>query len=280
MFPIKSMQDVYIETAVKFFLNVWKSLLMFGLLGFLSALIYVLKAPKQYEAIAQIQMPQIYRGSNYRNENNNNNLGGSVEDPNLLLARMKIPTSYSNLNVKACGLERSKSPAEVLTSLAQFSLVKGVSTSVELKIRMDSKDQAVACAESIFENIQNSQNQILKPYIDEAKNLLTKYQARLEDARMTISYADKNSADLSAVYLINRDEVKLLLDESIRLNNFISSSEAHQARLVSPIYASDKPVSPRKKVALIVGFLLGLFIGFIYVIVKKALMLARAHLIS
>jgi capsular polysaccharide biosynthesis protein len=264
-------KELSLKEAINLFFDAWKTIAIFGLLGFLSSITYLLATPKQYEVTAQIQMAQINGNNNNNNNLNNNPLGVNVEDPNLLLARMRIPSSYSDLEIKACGLGQSKAPAENLTSLANFSVVRGVSGIVELKIRMNSKDQAIACAQALFENIRRSQNQIMRPYIDEARNLLIKYQARLDGAREIIVRADKSDSAVSAAYLASRDEVRIITDEIFRLNTYIAVGEARQTRLISPIYASNEPVLPKKKITLIAGLFLGLLLGFLFITGKKAL---------
>jgi capsular polysaccharide biosynthesis protein len=259
--------EISLKDIIDFLVDSWKTILGVGLLGLLGSVGFLSVAPNLYEATAQIQMAQI---SSNNNNNNINPLGINVEEPNLLMARLKLPTSYSAAEIKACGLEKEKMPAESLVSMSNFSAVKGVGSIIQLKIRMESKDQAVICAQALFENIRESQNQIIKPYIEEAKVLLTKYQSRLKEAQEFVTRADRSAgAALSAAYLANRDEVKFLTDEIIRLNTFITAGDARQAKLVSPIYASEAPVFPRKKVALIVGILAGLFLGFFLMVVKR-----------
>ncbi len=266
--------EISLKDIVDFFLESWKTILAFGVLGLAASITFLLITPSQYEATAQIQMAQI---SSNNNNNNTNPLGVNVEEPNLLLARMRTPSSYSVDEFKACGLDNSKSPAEDLAKLAKFSSVKGVTTIVELKIRMESKQQVIACAQSLFENIRDSQNDIIKPYIEEAKSLLVKYQSRLEDAKMMVARADKSGAALSSAYLANRDEVKFLTDESNRLNTFITAGDARQAKLVSPIYASDVPVFPKKRLSLVLGLMAGLFFGFGLALVQKLIKNYRAN---
>lgn len=260
--------EISIKDILDFLLESWKAILATGLVGILGAAGFIAVTPSQYEATAQIQMAQIAPNNN--NNNNSNPLGVNVEDPNLLMARLKLPSSYTDDEIKACGLQDLKLPAESLASTAKLSPVKGVSSIVELKIRLESKDQAVSCAQSLFENIRDSQNNIVKPYIEEAKALLTKYQARLSEAQSLVARADKSGSALSAAYLANRDEVKFLTDESIRLNNLISAGDTRQAKLVAPIYASDIPVFPKKKISLLVGTLAGLFLGVLFVMARKA----------
>jgi len=259
-----SEDEISLKDIIDFLMESWKTILGVGLLGLLGSLGFLAVIPNQYEATAQIQMAQISA-----NNNNTNPLGVNVEEPNLLMARLKLPTTYSAAEIKACGLEGHKMPAESLVSMSKFSAVKGVGSIVELKIRMESREQAVVCAQALFENIRESQNQIIRPYIEEAKALLTKYQARLKEAQELVTRADKSGAALSATYLANRDEVKFLTDESIRLNTFVTSGDARQAKLVSPIYASEAAVLPKKKITLMGGLLVGLLLGLLLVMARK-----------
>jgi len=261
-----SEDEISLKDIIDFLMESWKTILGIGLLGLLGSVGFLAVTPNQYEATAQIQMAQI---SANNNNNNTNPLGVNVEEPNLLMARLKLPTTYSAEEIKACGLEGQKMPAESIVAMSKFSAIKGAGSIVELKIRMESREQAVVCAQALFENIRESQNQIIKPYIEEAKGLLIKYQARLKEAQELVIRADKSGAALSAAYLANRDEVKFLTDESIRLNTFVTAGDARQAKLVSPIYASEAAVFPKKKNALKVGILAGLFLGLLLAMVRK-----------
>jgi hypothetical protein len=225
--------------------------------------------PNQYQATAQIQMAQISANSNNSN-NNTNPLGINIEDPNLLMARLRLPSTYSNQEIKACDFESSEAPSEALVKVAKFSPVKGVLSMIELKVNRDSKEVAIACAQSLFDNIKASQNEIIKPYIEEAKTLLVKHQERLTNSQALVSRADKSGAALSAAYLANRDEVKFLTEEILRLNTFIATADTRQAKLVSPIYASDAPVAPKKKIVVIVGLFAGLFLGLLLMLGKRS----------
>ncbi len=257
--------EISLKDIIDFLMESWKTILGLGLLGLLGSAGFLAVTPNQYEATAQIQMAQISANNN----NNTNPLGVNVEEPNLLILRLKLPTTYSAAEIKACGLEGQKMSAESIVAMSNFSAIKGVGSIVELKIRMESRDQAVVCAQALFENIRESQNQIIKPYIEEAKVLLTKYQVRLKGAQELITRADKSGAAISAAYLANRDEVKFLTDESIRLNTFVTAGDARQAKLVSPIYASEAAVLPKKKITLMAGLLAGLFLGLLLVMVRK-----------
>ncbi len=258
--------EISLKDIVDFLVESWRVIILTGLLGLVGSIAYLWVTPNQYQATAQIQMAQISASSN---NNNTNLLGVNIEDPNLLMARLKLPTTYSAQEIKACGFESSATPSETLAAYANFSAVKGVGSMIELKINRDNKETAIACAQSLFENIKASQNEIIKPYIEEAKMLLVKYQNRLTYSQSLVSRADKSEAALSAAYLANRDEVKFLTEEILRLNTFITTVDTRQAKLVSPIYASDVPVAPKKNIAFIAGLFAGLFFGLLLMLGKR-----------
>jgi hypothetical protein len=266
-----SMQEdeISLRDMIDFLVESWKTIVLTGILGVFSSVAYLWVTPNQYLATAQIQMAQISASNNNNNNTNTNPLGINIEEPNLLIARFKLPSNYSTKEIMACGFESSKSPFESLVTAVKLSAVKGVGSMVELKINRDNKETAIACAQSLFENIKASQNEIIKPYIEEAKILLVKYQDRLTNSQSLISRADKSGAALSASYLASRDEVKFLTDEILRLNAFIVSADSKQAKLVSPIYASDDPVVPNKRMALIAGLFAGLFLGLVFMLGKR-----------
>jgi LPS O-antigen subunit length determinant protein (WzzB/FepE family) len=257
--------EISLKDIVDFLIESWKVIILTGLLGLLGSIAYLWMTPNQYQATAQIQMAQISANNN----NNTNPLGVNIEEPNLLMARLKLPTTYSAQEIKACGFESSAAPSEALVTAAKFSIVKGVGSMIELRINRDNKETSIACAQSLFENIKVSQNEIIKPYIEEAKTLLVKYQDRLTNSQSLVFRADKSGAALSAAYLANRDEVKFLTEEILRLNTFITTADTRQAKLVSPIYVSDVPVAPKKKIALIAGLFAGLFLGLLLMLGKR-----------
>jgi hypothetical protein len=270
--------EISLRDMIDFLVESWKIIVITGILGLFSSVAYLLITPNQYQATAQIQMAQISANINNNNNNNNNTspLGINIEEPSLLIARFKLPSNYSTQEIVACDFESSKSPFEDLATAAKFSVVKGVESIIELKITRDSKEIAITCAQSLFENIRISQNKIINPYIEEAKTLLVKYQDRLANSQSMVSRADKSGAALSAAYLASRDEVKFLTDEILRLNAFIVGADSKKAKLVSPIYASDDPVFPKKTISLIVGLMIGLFFGLLLAYGKRSYKVYKA----
>lgn len=260
----KSNPDEISLKDIIFFVNqFWKTFLVFGIFGFLVAVIFCYFSPKEYSAYAQIRLAE-FKGSG--KENNQKYL---IEDPSLLISRLKLPSTYSDKEVDACGLNQSSSPLESLAALPKVSLVKGSNSAVELTIVSNSKNRAITCLDAIFQRIQLTQSYFLQPYLNDLKVLLKNTQVRLGEARELISRADQSGSALSATYLSVRDEIKFLSDESVRINGIISAINLSQSKLVAPIFASDTQVSPDKKRILIVGVLAGLLMGILYVVLTK-----------
>ncbi len=257
-------EEVSFKDVTDFIAESWKITFFFGFLGVICAVIFLLITPKEYEAIAQIQVAQIATSNT-----NTSPLGANIEDPSFLITRLKIPTNYSDKEIKACGIESIGNPFEALTNSAKFSVVKGAGSMIELKINRKDKELAFFCANALFEAIKESQVKIIIPYVNEAKILLEQYQARLSNAQSLVARADKSGAALSAAYLANRDEVKFLTEEIMRLNTFITSFDTRKTKLVSPIYVSDLPVYPKNKSILLVGIVAGLLSGILLVMCKK-----------
>jgi len=258
--------EISLKDIIDFLVESWKSILATGVLGVLAAGTYIAVTPNQYEATAQIEMARI---NSNNNNNNSNPLGSNIEDPNLLIARMKLPSSYDQASIVACGYEGKKQAAEGLAKMIKLSLAKGTQM-VELKATGLSQEQATQCAQSVFNNIKQSQKMIADPIIEEAKTKLVRHTTRLQEAQTFISKADKSGSSMSAAYLSTRDEVKYLTDEVIRLNDLISSASSRQTKLVSPIYAPENKVSPKRAIALVGGLMGGLLLGLVLMMGLRA----------
>ena len=258
--------EISIKDIIDFLIEHWKTILGFGVAGLIAALMFAFLMPSQYEAKAQIKMAQI--GVN--NNNNVNPLGVNIEEPALLIARMKLPTSFDQATIERCGLNGEKDAAEVLAKKVKLSAVKCAPSVVDLSIQAESKELADACVAATFDLIKQTQKAIAEPFIIEAKSKLSEYQKRLDDSRSVMLRADKSGAALSAAYLATRDEVKYLMDEVIRLQDFITSGDTRMTQLTAPIYAIDHPVFPKKGLTVIVGLMAGLFLGLLFVMGRHA----------
>ena len=203
------------------------------------------------------------------NNNNLNPLGINIEEPSLLIARLSQPTSFALQVLRSCGIDEGISPGSTLAKSIKLSIPKGVVNVVELKTFGSSPQVAQACGEAIFELIKATQAQIVAPYIEEAKIKLADDQERLEKARDLVAKADKSGSAMGAVYLSTRDEIRFLLDEITALKNVVTSNQSRATRLIAPIYASDTPIAPKKRVVLATGLFGGLVLGLMLALARQ-----------
>jgi uncharacterized protein involved in exopolysaccharide biosynthesis len=251
--------EISLKDIIDFLAESWKTIFATAIVGILGAVGYIIVTPNQYEATAQIQMAQLSNGGI---------TGTNLEDPNLVIARLKLPSTYDQETINSCGYQVKRYPTEELAKMTKPSLIKGTQM-LDIKVQGLSREQATQCAESILRIVKDSQKAIAEPIIDEAKAKLLKYSQRLQEAQSFIVKADKSGSSMSAAYLSTRDEVNFLTDETIRLNDLIASANSRQTKLVSPIYSPENKVSPKRAIALIAGLFAGLFFGLLLMLGKR-----------
>lgn len=247
-----------LKEIIDFFVKSWVPMLGFFTLGIVFAYAYILIVPSRYEAIMHLQMAQISL-----DENNILLQRVNVEEPNLLIARLKVPNSYPEHVINACGSSEKigqQDPVKILN----YSLVKGASSIVQVKVQMNEKNLAVDCLNELFKSIEDSQFQTLKTHIEEAKFLRNEHQRSLKNSLNIIAKADESGMALSAGYLSALENIRYLNKEIARLGNFIKSSYSLRTKLIAPIFVSDNPVFPNKKFIIIIGGVIGLCLGFIF----------------
>lgn len=259
--------EISLLDILRFLKGAYKTILIFGVVGIAIAIAYLAITPNQYEAIAQIAMAQIGAANN--NNNNLNPLGVNIEEPALLTVRLGIPTTFTAQEIVVCGFEGKPDSAAALAKAIKISPAKGVPNVVELKAFGDSPQSAKDCANAIIELIKTTQAQILIPYIEEAKVKLADDEERLNKAKDLVSRADKAGSAMGATYLSTRDEMRYLLDEISALKNVVTTNQHRTTRMVAPIYASDTPIAPKKRVVLAAGLFGGLFLGLLIALARQ-----------
>lgn len=253
--------EITFNQIVDFLMESWKVVVIAGLFGLGGSIAYLWMTPNQYQATAQIKIAQI-------NSSIKNTQGVNVEEPNALIARLRLPSSYSSREIEICGYGNT-SNAEALAISIKLSALKGVNSIIELKINSHDRNLAANCAQALFENIKASQNLIIKPYVEEATLMLSQYNRRLSTLQSLVHGVNKTEDSFAVSYFYNRDEIRFLTEEIVRLNTFIEASKIHQANLVAPIYTSNISTHSKKRVNLIIGLIIGLFIGLLFSAAKK-----------
>jgi LPS O-antigen subunit length determinant protein (WzzB/FepE family) len=251
--------EISLLDILQFLRGAYRTICIFGVIGLVIATIYLVVTPKQYEAVAQITMAQIDAAKN----NNMNPFGVNIEEPALLIARLSSPTSFTPQVISACGLQDQANAALALSKSIKLTIPKGVTNVVELKTFGPSPQAVQECNLAVFELIKTTQSQIVAPYIAEVKLKLDDDIEHLAKAKDLVAKADKSGSAMGAAYLSTRDEIRYLLDEITALKNVVTSNQNRATRLVSPIYADDMPIAPKKRTILVAGLFGGLFLGLL-----------------
>ena len=257
--PSSEQGEISLIVILSFLKDTYKTGLAFGMMGIVAAIIYLVIAPKQYLATAQIAMAQI----GATNNNNLNPLVVNIEEPSLLIVRLAQSTSFPAQVLSACGMEDNKNAALVLSKAIKVTLPKGVANMVELKMLSSSPQLAGACAQAIFELIKETQAQLVAPYLEAVRIKLADDEERLAKAREEVAKANKYGSSVGVVYLSTRDEIRFLLGEIATLKNIIISYQSKATRLIAPIYTSEVPIAPNKQIVLVSGLLGGFFAGLL-----------------
>ncbi|MBU3590681.1 hypothetical protein ICN11_01430 [Polynucleobacter sp. 78F-HAINBA] len=263
--------DISLIDILRFLKSAYKAIAIFGLAGIALSIAYLAMTSKQYEASVQIAMAQIGATNN-----NINPPGINIEEPALLISRLSSPTSYTPEVIAACGLQGQANATVSLSKSIKLTPAKGVASVVELKTFGLTPQAAQECALGVFELIKTTQAQIVAPYIEEAKIKLADDQERLQKAKDLVARSDKSGAAMSASYLSTRDEIRYLLDEITALKNVVTSNQNRATRMVAPIYASDTPIAPKKRMALAAGLLGGLFLGLLIALARQMVLMLKS----
>ena len=263
-------QEISLLDILLFLKGAWKTILITALLGLVIAFIFLLVAPNQFEAVANIAMGRVSPGS------------ANIEEPQALINRMSLPSSFDASAISACGLQDASNLAEQLSKAIKLSIPKGVANVAELKVNRPTPELAQACANSVFEAIVKSQTQMIEPMAQAAKSnnsvRLAKVEARLAQDKTLLARAGEPKNAVSPAYFAILSEIRTFDDEREKLLTSIHASAAQTATLQSPVYVADKPIYPKKALSLLAGLMGGVFLGIVIALTRQILPKLKAQL--
>lgn len=242
-------------------------------LGLACALGFLLAAPAQYEATVLIQSARV--------------VGIDVEPPVQLLERLKFPTFYTDAVLKACA-EDSANAQLVLAAAVKPTVVKGNSL-IQLNYRASSGELARRCLESVLAQLVATQSALAEPRIANAKEQLAltqqqlgdaeKYQALIDKRAMTMDVNDakfSQSMVFMSAALNKKEEIAKLRKSVAEQSTQLLEPLTQEARLLEPIYVSERPVFPKKTVTAAGGLIGGLVLGGLVFSVRRSWLGRRA----
>lgn len=275
MHPKSNFQPHELEPQISFFSvlsflkGAYKTIAIATLFGVMLTVGYLIVTPQKYEASALISMAQL-------NMSQQNSLGVNIEDSSMLIVRLTKPTSFSKQNISDCGTAGMDDPYLALMKNVSIDISNGSKNIVNLIVYANTSEAASFCAHSIYEQIKITQAQMISPYLEEAKLKLANYEAQLVRAKELNAKADKyNPEFIGATYLSARDEIRYLLTQITATKDLINSSHHLATKLVSPIYSSQIPVAPVKRVVLTAGLVGGFLFGVLVALIMQLFIESR-----
>jgi hypothetical protein len=221
--------------------NHFRAILVFGLVGFLGAILFNKTITNRYEATLIMKMIEVYDHLGALNK---------VEEPTLLITRLKQPSTYTQKEVDSCFSANAKFPHEELVSKVNATLVGRLDSVVQLKIRGPTKELAAQCGQAIYEMITDQQLRIKADRDNLNSILLLNYRKQ---------YKELSSLD----GLEHKTDRLLFLLEKISILDFSNVVGQNQVAVISPIYISENRLLLKRGIILVIGFLVGSFLGWI-----------------
>jgi hypothetical protein len=213
---------------------------------------YYLTVPKMYEASAAIQMATV---------------GGElVESPAVLFEKIKLPLFFSSSTLQACGSDGGPNSYLKFADKLKATVNKSAPI-ILLSLQTLSAQESRACLEAVVSEIQKSQNQLIRPLIEQKiykVNQLSDQLKLVETISKSISVTSLNSntselKSYASIAVIS--EMNKLRNEIYELENYLSSTKTKSLSLAAPIYESEVSNKRRTLSMLMLCLVLGVFIG-------------------
>ena len=244
-----------------------------GVAGALAAYGISSLIPKQWPASLLFQVGQVGSGANL------------LVDPNNVVQRVKFPGFVNQvLQTEQLPIDESldRRSALIKKSLAA-SIAKGGNL-LEMSVRGYSPEEAKANLMAAFQMLQAEHAELLLPS-------LTRLEKNLADARMSLQkIEDERVAVLEPIKKVNSaGTIERKFSESILLASMLKSSESEMrvfrdqinsldeqlspyrtfnTKAVAPTYVPQHAVYPKKSIAAVIGFFLGLLLSGLYVLAR------------
>lgn len=184
-----------------------------------------------------------------------------IEEPAALFARLKVPSTFSQMDITACSLAIPEPMSlEAMSDMVSAGVPRSTNSIAVIRIRRESPEAAKKCSNALFEMIRNQQEAMAEPLKQDLQRALAELEARLAKVQDELGNAEQKGG-LEKFFFAKRDELFFLNQQIFSLHR--DFQRITPARLVSPIYASPRPVSPQFPLIIAASTLAGLFLGLV-----------------
>lgn len=265
----QSDDEISLIDIFKFLKDGWVLLFLTTVVGFFGGVGYVFIEPIKYQATANIQMATV--------------ADKAVESPDVLVEKLKLPLYFSEATINACDVGIQKTGGEYLTKSLNPNTNKNAPF-VNISFEAKSAKVAKQCLAGVIEDIQSNQNILAKPVIDAKNNQLNMLKQKLVDSErfhnqlgvksVSFDFSDpKFSASqlLIATVLMKDNEIKDLRYQITDLQAALEEPQTRTTHIVTPIYAPEQRVLPKRILIVISGMaaLAGLFFGILLLLLHR-----------
>ena len=255
----KMSNEISLKEILEFLHSNRRLLVIMSVMGLLFSVSYLVFAPKKYEVRLQMQMARFVNGNNASLSN--------IEEPAALIQRLRGPTIYPGDVLQSCGFSERAEFGDYLGGVIKAEIVPNLASVISIKIIKPNPDDAKKCAEGLFLMIVAQQRDLIADRFAGREEQLLKYKQLLqEEQQLLVKITDLGIVRLSS--LARLDKFNFLNSRIDLLQEEISLSKLHSAKLIAPIYAPKKPISLNVGLILMLGFTFGLMLAILYSLVR------------
>jgi uncharacterized protein involved in exopolysaccharide biosynthesis len=244
----------------------WKTVALWSATGLIGGAGYAFVATPKYLATANIQTAKV--------------AGTDVEAPALLVEKLKLPSYYTKATFDACGLNDLAEPGVAIATALKPTLMK-TAPIISISYKAKSQEAATGCIDAVMADIRANQALIAKPAIEQKNIQLAALKQKLDGAEQMANLmpAKKQNFDfndpkfsgaslLLATSLAKADEVKNLKAQISDLEIQLQEPQTKETYFTTPVYASPKPVEPKKLITILGGLFGGAVLSVVYLLAR------------
>jgi len=260
-----SLMDIY-----EFLVDGWKTILALTFIGTSIGIVTSMVLPEQFEAKASIESARLI--SNY------------VSSHAVLAEKMRSPTYYDSKTLAVCTAKDREGSLENLAKSLNPNVAKN-SNFVSVSYRAESREDAIRCLEQVLEVVVVRERELAIARSSSVLSNLENLKKKADELRKTIKQLESDrgaqfqfkNIEYSAAALITvtlQSKVQELLATENQITDIegqLKPPNTEDAKFVTPIFASEERVAPRRGLIVIISTMGSLFLGVLILMLRKVM---------